>query len=375
MNQSNEPQLDTYLKYIKAVSSLSGLFSESKIPFLHYRVAESIFCKSFAAENLSRADIAYDAKINSIGIGIKTFMYTGSSSREKIAEFNAHSSELGELKKDKRLALELSLLRNKRIDFANRSYGIESGIYHCLARQENRINIFETNYDPIDICNIRSIKQKISSLFFEDEKNEYNFNFSKSVLYRKFYIPQNAKVINVEIINDPYEFILELFNQYSFAKEEEFKEVILPLYSTRYKKEKVVPEKSGLNHWNAGGRRRDYGEVYIPIPRKVHQLHPEFFPDNEKTFELILPNKETLTVKVCQEGSKALMSNPNNALSEWLLRDILKLKEREILKYEHLKNSGIDSVKMTKINNQEFKIDFVMIGNYEEFIERSENVQ
>ena len=34
-----------YLKLLSAVSKLSGLFSESSIPFINYRVAENIFCR------------------------------------------------------------------------------------------------------------------------------------------------------------------------------------------------------------------------------------------------------------------------------------------------------------------------------------------
>jgi len=58
-----------YLKLLSAVSKLSGLFSESSIPFINYRVAENIFCRSFKASNLSRSDTAFDANYNSIGIG------------------------------------------------------------------------------------------------------------------------------------------------------------------------------------------------------------------------------------------------------------------------------------------------------------------
>ena len=81
----NQKKINIYQKYIRSIASLSGLFSESRIPFLHYRVAENIFCKSFGAENLSRSDISYDAKINSIGVGLKTFISTKNTSTEKIA--------------------------------------------------------------------------------------------------------------------------------------------------------------------------------------------------------------------------------------------------------------------------------------------------
>ena len=367
---SNLPQaqIDIYQKYIQAIASLSGLFSESNIPFLHYRVAENIFCKSFAAENLSRADISYDAKIDVIGIGLKTFISRQDTSREKIAEFNSHSNELQNLETEKKMAQRLSALRNERIEFANRTYGIEKGIYHCLARQENKINIFETNYEPININRLKNIYRTKPSLFFEDDSNEYSFNFSKSTLYRKFYTPSNSFNIDIKIINDPYELILKIFSEYTFVEQKKLASVILPLYSTRNQNnEKVVPAKSGLNQWNASGRKRNIGEVYIPIPQKVHHLNPDFFPPRDKTFYIILPDGNKLFAKVCQEGNKALMTNPNKALSEWLLRKILKLKLGEILTYQNLKNLGVDSVKITKVDSDNFKIDFVQLGSYEKF--------
>ena len=47
-----------YLKMLGLIGSLSNLFSESRIPFIHYRVTENLFCKYFNAENLSRTDTA-----------------------------------------------------------------------------------------------------------------------------------------------------------------------------------------------------------------------------------------------------------------------------------------------------------------------------
>lgn len=62
-----------YIKLILAVSKLSRLFSDSDTPYIYYRAMENLFCYCFNAENLSRSDIAFDAKINNIGIGLKTF--------------------------------------------------------------------------------------------------------------------------------------------------------------------------------------------------------------------------------------------------------------------------------------------------------------
>ena len=81
------------------------------------------------------------------------------------------------------------------------------------------------------------------------------------------------------------------------------------------------------------------------------------------------PTNEILSAKICQENNKALMTNPNKALSDWLLRKILKLKEGELLTYNKLKILGIDSIRLTKIDNSNYKIDFAKSGSFEDFKE------
>ena len=75
-----------YFEALKILASLSGLFADSTIPYLDYRLAENVFCRYFNAENEARSCTAYDAKINAIGIGIKTFILKNNQSTEKIAE-------------------------------------------------------------------------------------------------------------------------------------------------------------------------------------------------------------------------------------------------------------------------------------------------
>lgn len=36
-----------YEDFLKLTGSLSNLFSESKTPYLYYRVAEKVFCRAF----------------------------------------------------------------------------------------------------------------------------------------------------------------------------------------------------------------------------------------------------------------------------------------------------------------------------------------
>lgn len=82
---------------------------------------------------------------------------------------------------------------------------------------------------------------------------------------------------------------------------------------------------------------------------------------------MIVPTKEVLSAKVCQENSKALMTDPNKALSDWLLRKILKLKEGEPATIEKLNELGFDSVIITKIDEENFKIDIMNTDSYEVF--------
>ncbi|MCK9254251.1 MAG: restriction endonuclease [Bacteroidales bacterium] len=360
-----------YIKLLAGISKLSKLFSDSSIPFINYRFIENAFCKCFNAENLSRSDTAFDASYNSIGIGLKTFICTKESSDEKIAEFNSLSKVLA-TKSNEALAFKLSQFRNERIDLAKRVYGIQNSLYHIVARRDGKLLLFETNYDYINIDKIHSIKQNTKSIKFNDDKNSYSYNFSKSTLFRKFHIPNNSFVLPIEIIEDPYQLLIELYEN-SLPKIDLLKPsyifdyVVLPLYGYK-NKQKFIYKKSGLNQWNAGGRDRDSSEVYIPVPIEIHKKNPNFFPARDISFNLIVPTKETLKAKLCQDNAKALMTSPNKALADWLLRKVLKLKEGELATIEKLNELGFDSVIITKIDELNYKIDIAKTNTFETFI-------
>ena len=151
-------------------------------------------------------------------------------------------------------------------------------------------------------------------------------------------------------------------------------QIYLPLYSR--KGGRHVQERSGLNQWRANGRERNCYEVYIPIPKEVNDEFPDFFPGRETAFDLILPNGEILSAKICQDGNKALMSNPNSSLGRWIIGEIEQNNEillqnmRELITYEMLENSGFDSVLVTKINDYTYRIETASIGAYERQMRR-----
>jgi hypothetical protein len=134
-----------------------------------------------------------------------------------------------------------------------------------------------------------------------------------------------------------------------------------------YLLEKEVQIKSGLNQWNASGRERHPNEVYIPIPSWIHKYFQGFFPPRDQHFNLKLPNGKVLKSKVCQDGSKALMSDPNKDLGEWILREVLGLREGELLTYEKLQKVGVDTVGIYKISEIEYEMTFNSLGTFEEF--------
>lgn len=368
LSQPKELQ-EEYFKLLKIMGALSKIYSESSIPYLYYRGHENAFCRALKADNLSRSDFSADAGKDGIGIGLKTFQNKGGSSPQKIAEFNKNRQSFRKYEEKPDVIVKIiSEMRNKRIETTKAVFGLENIIYHCVSRSEKQFFIFEEKMDTINVQNIEILKSNQKGVSFKDNENEYRFDFSKSTLYKKF-LTINPIVIDVVVFDDPFSILEKLFNG-EITKIEQKKEfVILPLYSMRGGKN--VPEKSGLNQWNAGGRERKNREVYIPIPLWIHRKFQGFFPSNEVSFNLHLPNKKILSASICQQGGKALMSNPNTDLGKWLIDDVLKIKENKIVDYDDLATIGVDSVSITKIDNENYEINFKSVGSFERFQEKN----
>jgi len=366
-NQPKQQQLE-YQKFLKIAGCLSNLFSDSAIPYLYYRIAEKIFCKSFQAEDLSRSDVSADAKKDKIGIGLKTFLAGNLKTYQKVAEFNSDRYLYESLKPEK-LVLKIAELRNARINFTEKAHGLSDSIYHCVLRDTGKFLIFEEPMNKIEIGNIKNIKKNTGSISFQDGKNDYSFLVSKSTLTKRFDTASVLHTFDVEILEDPLAELEKLLNVkgLDFEKEAKIKQtVFLPLYG----RNQTVFEKSGLNQWNAGGRARDPNEVYIPVPAEIHHNFPKFFPDRDTPFTLKLPDGRQMKSKICQDNGKALMSYSNKELGQWILRDVLGLNEGELLTYDKLQTIGIDSVRIDKISDDQFEINFSATGSYNNFTEK-----
>lgn len=89
----------------------------------------------------------------------------------------------------------------------------------------------------------------------------------------------------------------------------------MPLYSFD-KGAKAVFPKSGLNIWNAGGRKRDADEVYIPYPSNLREVFENFFTNRDTPFNVKFPDGNTISMKVSKDNGMDLTSNPNKALGK-----------------------------------------------------------
>jgi hypothetical protein len=250
-----------------------------------------------------------------------------------------------------------------------------------------------------------------NGVYFTDGISHYSFSVAKNVLMKRFEFDRRTNFISIDIKDDPLYDLEQLFvipastkpaiaresgksgfaiglaNDVDLLFRKESEEltpgsdyVILPLYSTRGS-DHLVPERSGINQWNAAGRARQLGEAYVPIPAVIHQQFPNFFPSRDTPFQLQLPNQTTVVqAKVCQDNSKALMTTPNRHMGTWLI-GVLKPSlsqwmfeedpgSMQPLTYADLERIGKDSVRVSRsLQSNEFvyAIEFAPIGAYEEF--------
>lgn len=384
-----DTQKENYLTKIQILGMLSGLFKSlegdnGKKPYLHYRNHEIIFVESFSVTGITRKDSAFDAiaHINgqNIGIGLKTWLHSADISNQKIAEFNKKSGDISDSLKHNDvlgMAKKIATLRNERINDDKRLYETTMDIYHFVTRADNVAYVVECPYVPIDVENISITNQTKSSISFFDGQNTYSYNLSKSTLFKKFDATPDQRVasIPINIANNAFAILEsvweELRRSSSLSKDQ--MSIVLPLYND---KNYTVNEKSGFNSSLGKSKTKDSDksrpayEAYASIPKFIHILRPNFFgfnaldPDELKgsdSFNLHLPSGKVIKAIITQDNGKGLQSNPQSVLGKWLLYNIFGLGEYEPLNRRLLESKQIDSLIVTKIDDENFKVD---VGNY-----------
>lgn len=141
----------------------------------------------------------------------------------------------------------------------------------------------------------------------------------------------------------------------------------LPLYSYS---NGDVQLRSGLNQGYADGRPRELREAYIPIPQAFYDcVGSSPFPPRNCSFDLVLPNRTVLSAKICQDNDKALMSNPNHELGEWLVNDVLGIVHNRQITMDDLRDADCDSVKIELGEDGRYYITPATFGSFDSFID------
>lgn len=395
-NQLGKVEKEEYIQFLQIFGALSGLFKDitggksADQPYLYYRNHEQLFARVFDVEDLTRADSAFDAiaRINDeiIGIGLKTWIHSRDITFQKVAEFNKvalteikpliHHATLPEI------ARRIAELRNERILLDIRTYKTTRNIYHNVTRDHKVMNIMECDYHLIDLDSICKVKKEKSGISFIANNKKYKFYESKSVLLEEFDASARniLKKIPISIYEDPFELLAHIsLKNGDRIIDKNIPVIYLPLYSDKSRK---VEEKSGLNAWNAAPKTKDSDrlrpdfEAYIPIPIWIHHLYPNFFgfnalSDQERNgnnnFKLHLPSGEIIDAIVTQQNGKSLQTNPQSILGKWILHDVLGLNARELLTIKRLDILGVDSLKISKLDSHNFKIDLAETYAFEEW--------
>ncbi len=418
--QYSTEQRNEYIQFLQVYGALTNLFRQKQgdlIPYLDSKFQETIFAKIFNGQNVDIGNTPHDVLSvfgeRRIGIGIKTWM--GSKpSYQKVMQLKRYQGEISTLQNDLHsLAYKISELKNEKMksDYERLGLSETGNIYHYVTRDQGRFVINECAYPLIDISKIEIFNPTSTAFSWTDGNKDYKFTFGDSQIWQKFDSTKNDALIlnqfDVNIIEDPFSFLLEAyFKLIGSAKEVQLDivEAYLPLYSYE---NNDVEEKSGLNAWNAAPKNKDskgprpLNEIYLPIPMEFHRKNPNFFRkdileiihqrkllkiDKEKRpevrFRLKLPNGNEIPALITGDNLKNFQSGSNhekdsqgkrfgqNALGQWLLIDVLGLKERQPVTREWLEKKGTDSVRLwrKKGDYTTINIDFAPIGSFEAFM-------
>lgn len=413
-------QKDKYIQFLQVYGALSNLFRQKQgdlIPYLDSKFQETIFAKAFNSENIDIGNTPHDVLSvfgeKRVGIGLKTWMKS-KPSYQKVMQLKSFQAEINKFKEDEHdLAYNISKIKNDKMirDYNRLGLSENDNIYHYVTRDKGCFTINECAYPLVDLAKLKDFKKTKTAFSWSDGNKDYKYTFGDSQIWQRFdsdkYGTLTLNKFDVKIIDDPFSFLLksylDAFEEIKYTSED-IVEVYLPLYSFRTKE---VEKKSGLNSWNSAPKNkgsdtlRPLNEVYIPIPREFHKKNPNFFTANifefekirdsykgdkqnkpEVRFYLQLPNGKKIPSLVTQSNMKGLQSGSNteydengkrygqSALGQWLLVDVLGLKERKLVTKEWLDSKGTDSVRLwrKKDNYSVINIDFAPTGSFEAFM-------
>jgi hypothetical protein len=417
----SEDQRNEYIQFLQVYGALSNLFRQKQgelIPYLDSKFQETVFAKIFKSQNVDIGNTPHDVLSifgnDRIGIGLKTWM-SSKPSFQKVMQLKRYQNEINSISKNdfEAIAYKISEIKNEKMKSDYKRLGLteDKNIYHYVTRDEGSFNLNESSYLLIDTNNLKDFNSTPTAFSWSDGNKNYKFTFGDSQIWQKFDSSKQdtfkLKQFDVNIIQDPFKFLLDSYlNLIGTSKqlEKDIVEIYLPLYSFDSKE---VEEKSGLNAWNGASKNkgsntlRPLNEVYIPVPINFHKKYPDFFTKDILTlikerasyegskenkpkvrFHLQLPNGKRIPALLTGDNLKNFQSGSNteydengkrygqSALGQWLLLDVLGLKERKKVTLEWLQMKGTDSVRLWRKNDDYsiINIDFAPIGSFESFM-------
>lgn len=407
--------------------------SETGAPYLDSKFQETIYARSFGAEAVDIGNTPHDIKSvfsgQNVGIGIKTWL-NSSPSYQKVMQLKKDKSEIDAVAVtgvDADLAYKISEIKNSRLqtDYDRLGLHESDNIYHYVTRDHGKMVLQETAYPKVELSYLGDfVRNGDKSFEWSDGLKRYKYTFGDSQVWMLFGSQKTDHTIlsevKIDILEDPFDFLRNAFKEKhklwvpGITISEKSDLIYLPLYS--YSEQRVT-EKGGLNVWNAAGKvlngGRPEAEVYIPVPTIFNKKYPFWFSDTVDTrdykafateveakqaveneyvrgkkdgsgkplkapklsksisFTLRLPNGDKYPALFGQAGFKAVQTNPQSALGNWLLYDVLGLEPQELVTKELLENKGFDSVQLWHPNPKDKSlvyIDFAPVGSFERFI-------
>ena len=414
----SKEQREQYILFLQVYGALTKLFYQKQgnlVPYLDSKFQETVFAKVFDGQNVDTGNTPHDVLSVfgdlRIGVGIKTWI-NSKPSFQKVMQLKRFQNEINLLKNDlEALAYKISEIKNERmrIDYERLGLSYDGNIYHYVTRDEGIFTINECAYPLIDLNNLTNFEISDTAFLWSDGQKEYKYTFGDSQIWQKFDSSKKDSLLlnqfDIKIIDDPFDFLLKSYLNLIGSMQtdnNDIVEVYLPLYSFRSKE---VKPSSGLNAWNAKPKNknsntpRPLNEVYIPIPKSFHEKYPNFFCANilslinersnsenklEIRFHLKLPNGKTIPALLTGDNLKHLQSGSlseidpdtgkhygQSALGQWLLVDVLGLKERQLVTRDWLIRKGTDSVRLwrKKDDYSLIYIDFAPVGSFERFMQ------
>ena len=419
--QYSTEQRKDYIQFLQVYGALTNLFRQKQgdlIPYLDSKFQETVFAKIFNGQNVDIGNTPHDVLSifgnERIGIGLKTWM-NSTPSFQKVMQLKRYQEEIKESSKlglDS-LAFKISNIKNEKMisDYERLGLSENKNIYHYVTRDQGRFIVNECAYPLIDTDNLKNFNSTPTAFSWSDGKKDYKFTFGDSQIWQKFDSSKKDAFVlhqfDVKIIEDPFDFLLKAYLKLiGTAKEVEVDivEAYLPLYSFE---KKEVGEKSGLNAWNGASKKkgsdepRPLNEIYIPIPKVFHKKYPDFFTrdmltiirdrkifKNDKAnrpevrFHFKLPNGKRIPALITGDNMKNLQSGSKSerdengkiygqsALGQWLLVDVLGLRDYQKVTRDWLIKKGTDSVRVWR-NKDDYStiyIDFAPVGSFEAFM-------